>query len=241
VTVQTANELVILPRGEIEEIQLSQQSMMPDDLLKPLSPVEARSLIAYLAGAGQVPMLATADSLKGFFNGQDLSGWQGDTSLWSIENGEIVGRTRGLKQNEFLKNELIFGDFRFQVDVQLVDNRGNSGIQFRSEAMDDGIVKGYQADIGENWWGKLYEEHGRALLWPKSGEQFVKKGWNTYEIEAIGSRVRTWINGHLCVDLEDPDGAKRGIFALQLHSGGATEVRFKNFEIELDPKPASSK
>ena len=241
VTVQTANELVILPRGEIEEIQLSQQSMMPDDLLKPLSPTEARSLIAYLAGSGQVPLLATADTLKGFFNGLDLSGWQGDTSLWSVENGEIVGRTRGLKQNEFLKNELIFGDFRFRVDVQLADNQGNSGIQFRSEAMDDGVVKGYQADIGQNWWGKLYEEHGRALLWPKSGEQHVKRGWNTYEIEAVGSRVRTWINGQLCVDLDDAAGAKRGIFALQLHSGGATEVRFKNFEIELDPKPANSK
>jgi putative heme-binding domain-containing protein len=241
VAVQTANELVILPRGEIEEIQLSQQSMMPDDLLKPLSPSEARSLIAYLAGTAQAPLLATADTLKGFFNARDLSGWQGNTSLWSVENGEIVGRTPGLKQNEFLKNELIFGDFRFRVDVQLVENRGNSGIQFRSEAMDDGVVKGYQADIGENWWGKLYEEHGRALLWPKSGEKYVKRGWNNYQIEAVGGRVRTWINGQLCVDLDDPAGAKRGIFALQLHSGGATEVRFKNFEIELDPKPADSK
>ena len=53
--------------------------------------------------------------------------------------------------------------------------------------------------------------------------------------------MRTWINGQLCVDLEDTGGAKRGIFALQLHSGGATEVRFKDFEIELDPKPADSK
>ena len=50
----------------------------------------------------------------------------------------------------------------------------------------------------------------------------VKKGeWNHYEIEADGSHIRTWINGQLCVDLDDPDGKRRGIFALQLHSGGA--------------------
>ncbi len=62
----------------------------------------------------------------------------------------------------------------------------------------------------------------------------MKKGeWNTYEIEAVGAKVRTWINGQLCVDLEDPKGAKQGIFALQLHSGGPTEVRFRNLQLEV--------
>ena len=68
----------------------------------------------------------------------------------------------------------------------------------------------------------------------RSGESFVKPGWNTYEIQAIGSKLRTWINGQPCVDLEDTGGARRGIIALQLHSGGPTEVRYKDFEIELD-------
>ncbi len=233
-SVQTANELITVPRGEVDQIQLSQQSMMPDDLLKPLSEAEVRSLVAYLSGPTQVPMLATADNLKNFFNGRDLSGWQGKESLWSVEDGQIVGRTRGLKENEFLRNDLLFGDFRLRVQVQLVDNQGNSGIQFRSEPVADGLVKGYQADIGPGWWGKLYEEHGRGLLATKSGESFLKPGWNTYEIQAIGSKIKTWLNGQLCVDLEDIGGARRGIFALQLHSGGPTEVRYKDFQIELD-------
>ncbi len=235
-TVQTANELVVLPREEVEQMQLGQLSMMPDDLLKPLSALEVRSLIAYLANSAQVPMLATADNVKNFFNGRDLTGWQGNAELWSVENGELVGKTRGLKENEFLKSDLVSGDFRLKCQVNLVDNQGNSGIQFRSEVLPDGLVRGYQADIGKGWWGKLYEEHGRELLWPKSGESHVKPGWNTYEILAIGDKVQTRINGKLCVDLNDPAGAKRGIIALQLHSGGATEVRFKDFEIELDPK-----
>ena len=74
-----------------------------------------------------------------------------------------------------------------------------------------------------------------SRLTSKSGEAHVKPGWNTYEILAKGDKIQTRINGQLCVDLDDSAGAKRGIIALQLHSGGKTEVRYKDFEIELDP------
>ncbi len=233
VTVQTAEAMVVIPKGEIEDRILSDKSMMPDDQLKTFSESEVRALVAYLRGRQQVPMLATKENSATLFNGKDLTGWHGESELWSVENGEIVGRTAGLKQNEFLVSDLAAKDFRFTVEVKLVRNEGNSGIQFRSEALNHD-VKGYQADIGVGWWGKLYEEHGRALLWDKSGEQHVKLGdWNTYEIEAQGQRIRTRINGQLCGDLNDPQGARSGIFAFQLHSGGATEVRFRNLTLEL--------
>jgi len=75
------------------------------------------------------------------------------------------------------------------------------------------------------------------LLWDKSGESHVKtEEWNTYEIVAIGNNVRTAINGKLCVDLNDPKGATQGVFAFQLHAGGPLEVRYKNFQVEVNPK-----
>jgi putative membrane-bound dehydrogenase-like protein len=237
VTVVTANETIVVPRDEIDEQKPGDKSMMPDDLLKPLSDVEARALIAYLASPRQAPVLATKDNVATFFNGKDLTGWEGNPDLWRVENGEIVGTSKGLARNEFLVNHLLLGDFKLSLKLKLVPNAGNSGIQFRSEALPQGEVKGYQADVGVGWWGKLYEEHGRELLWKESGEKYVRTDdWNQYDILAIGSRVRTWINGKLCVDLDDPDGAKRGITALQLHAGGPFEVRYKDFEIELDPK-----
>ena len=49
--------------------------------------------------------------------------------------------------------------------------------------------------------------------------------------------MRTAINGHPCVDLVDPDGARAGIIALQMHSGPPFEVRFRGLELELDPNP----
>jgi putative membrane-bound dehydrogenase-like protein len=57
VTLQTANDLVVVPRKEIDEMRQSPQSMMPNDLLTPLSEHEVRSLIGYLSGRQQVPMM----------------------------------------------------------------------------------------------------------------------------------------------------------------------------------------
>jgi putative membrane-bound dehydrogenase-like protein len=233
-TVVTANETLTLPRKDIATQKPTIISMMPDDQLKPFTDVEIRALFAYLQSPTQVPILATSENAKEFFNGKDLTGWDGDPKLWKVVNGEIVGLSPGLKKNEFLRSQLLAGDFRLTLKVQLVPNSGNSGIQFRGEVLDGGDVKGYQADIGAGWWGKLYEEHGRGLLWKDSGEKHVKAAeWNDYEIVAAGSRIKTYINGKLCADLDDPKGARRGIFALQLHSGAAMEVRFKELRLEL--------
>jgi putative heme-binding domain-containing protein len=237
ITIMTANETVIVPRGDVQSLQQGEISMMPEGLIQALTNAEVRDLVAYLKAPGQVPMAATVDNVLTFFNGKDLSGWEGATNLWSVQDGEIVGKSAGLKNNEFLKSALLLGDFRLVLSVKLTPNKENSGIQFRSEVEPSGSVKGYQADVGAGWWGKLYEEHGRALLWDKSGEAHVKpEDWNTYEIVAVGSKIRTAINGNLCVDLDDPKGARRGITAFQLHSGGPMEVRFKDLKLELDPK-----
>jgi putative membrane-bound dehydrogenase-like protein len=238
ITLRTTTETVVVPKEEIEERMLNEASMMPENQLAQFTPDEILSLFAYLRDKKQVPILASPTNASQLFNGRDLTGWQGDEQLWSVENGEIVGRSEGLEHNSFLLSDLSAEDFHLSMDVKLKDNAGNSGVQFRSQPI-KGFeeVQGYQADIGVDWWGKLYEEHGRELLWDKPGEQHVKSGeWNRYEIRAEGSRIQTFINGKLCVDLDDPSGKHRGIVALQLHSGGPTEVRFKNLKLEVLPK-----
>lgn len=239
ITIITANETLQLSRGDVRSTKPSEISMMPEGLLANLSDQEVRDLIYYLSRPGQAPLLATAETLDLFFNAKDLTNWDGDPALWKVESGELVGRSAtGLKQNEFLKSQMILGDFRLVCKVKLTPNKENSGIQFRSETLPDGEVKGYQADIGAGWWGKLYEEQGRGVLWDKSGEASVKaESWNLYEVVAVGHRVLSAINGRPCVDFSDAAGAVRGIVALQLHAGGPLEVRFKDFQIELNPKP----
>ncbi len=238
VTVATQTETLTIPRTDILTIQEGQLSMMPEGLLAQLAEQEARDLLFYLRQPGQVPLIAMPDNIVQFFNGKDLAFWDGEPSLWKVENGEIVGQTTtGLKHNEFLKSQFLLEDFRLICKVKLTPNAANSGIQFRSEPHGEFEMKGCQADIGVGWWGRLYEENGRKLLWKKTGEAFVKTNdWNTYEIVAVGSKIRTAINGQLCVDLDDPQIARRGIVGLQVHSGGPTEVRFKDFAVELNPK-----
>jgi putative heme-binding domain-containing protein len=232
-TLQTADTTEVIPKKEIEQRMLSEKSMMPEDQLRPFSPHEIRSLVAYLANSSQVPMLATAENAASLFNGKDLTGWEGDPKLWRVDQGEIVGTSKGLEHNGFLVSDLAVGDFRLSMEVLLEKNEGNSGVQLRSSRTAEGM-KGYQADIGKGWWGKLYEEEGRGLLWEQSGESHVREGdWNQYVIEAKGHRIRSWINGQPCVDLEDPKGALRGVFGLQLHSGGPTVVRFRNLKLDV--------
>src|SRR5262249_33347516 len=48
-------------------------------------------------------------------------------------------------------------------------------------------------------------------------------------------------NGNLCVDRDDPEAARRGLIGLQLHSGGETEVRFKNLKLTLISAPVPAR
>ncbi len=228
----------VVAKDEIQLRRASGISMMPEGQLDVLAADEARDLIAYLMGEVQVPRLAEAGDGGALFDGATLRGWSGDPAVWSVREGALVGRGEGLARNSFLVNEWVLEDFRLTLEVRLVGNGGNSGVQFRSRVLDAGDVAGLQADIGPGWWGKLYEEHGRGLLEAGACESAVRPGeWNTYEILAVGTRVRTALNGQVCVDRDDPLAARRGVLALQVHSGAPTEVHFRQLRLELDPEP----
>ena len=239
VTFATVNEVITLPKNEIASQKTSNLSMMPEGLLATLSEPDVRNLVKYLSSPAQVPMLADAQNVSLFFNGHDLSWWQGDPELWHVENGEMVGKTeKGLKHNNFIFSQMVLADFRLVLKMKLTPaETGNSGVQIRSIPWADGEAKGYQADAGHGWWGKIYEESGRGLLTKEGGEQYVRQGdWNTYEILAVGDHVRLAINGHVCSEITDPLGARRGQTAIQLHAGGPTEVRVKDVQLEINPR-----
>ncbi len=235
------NETLTISKEDVDFRKVSKVSMMPEGILQPLKKNEIRGLLAYLQSRTQTPLLATADNARDFFNGKDLSGWNGDLALWKVENGQIVGRSSGIKKNEFLRSQIVASDFRLTLQVKLTPNAENSGIQFRTESLPDGEVRGPQADVGKGWWGKLYEENGRGVLSENKASEAVVKvdDWNRYEIVAQGSHVRTFLNGKSCVDIDDPKGPARGIFALQIHAGGPMEVRFKEIELVVLPAVAA--
>jgi len=175
------------------------------------------------------------------FNGKDLTGWEGDAKLWLVEDGVLIGRSPGIKYNDFLATEKSYSDFVLRFQVKLVENKGNSGVQFRSKRVPPPSheVSGYQADIAQGWWGKLYDEARRNKVLAGPPDEVLKKAvklgdWNDYEIEAVGNRVKLSINGVTTVDYTEADEkiAREGILAVQIHSGGPMEVQFRNLRIK---------
>jgi hypothetical protein len=104
----------------------------------------------------------------------------------------------------------------------------NSGVQFRSASTADfenGRVHGYQADIDPSdkaWSGGIYEEAQRGWFYtgdmnPAGKPLYKFAQWNHFRIEAIGPRIRVWINDGPVSDVID-DGHASGFFGLQVHS-----------------------
>jgi putative membrane-bound dehydrogenase-like protein len=57
-TIITANETITIPKSDVEKMQESKESLMPEKLLEPLSEHELRSLVKYLASPQQAPLPA---------------------------------------------------------------------------------------------------------------------------------------------------------------------------------------
>ena len=192
------------------------------------------------------PAIVETAGFEPLFDGKTLDGWEGDTGLWSVRDGMIVGKSPGIKKNNFLATRASYGDFILKLSFRLVDGSGNSGIMFRSERIPDNHeMIGYQADMGENYWGCLYDESRRRKVLVQANEQALKalnkNDWNEYVIRAEGRHVRLSLNGVTSVDYREPDAGipYDGRVALQIHSGGPMEVQFKDIYIQALPIPSA--
>jgi hypothetical protein len=221
-------------------------------------------LIAFFIFSG----ISARSQDKGFvkiFDGKTLKGWKGDAEHWKVEKGSIVGEVtaeKQLKENTFLiweGAEVV--DFELKIQYK-ISSGGNSGIQYRSEAVPDVKfgLKGYQADIdGKNeYTGLNYEERGRGFI-AKRGEKVVVdesgkpvfeqslgstdslarslklNDWNEYHLIVIGNRMQHYINGVLMSDAIDNDVAHRkasGLLGLQAHVTPEMRVEFRNIRLK---------
>lgn len=182
------------------------------------------------------------------FDGTSFTGWEGDTGkTWRIEDGALVGGsvTEKVPHNDFLCTKKEFSNFELRLKFKLVGTEGfiNGGVQFRSKRVpNDFEASGYQADLGEGFWGALYDESRRnkVLVMPDKdvvAKALKKNDWNEYVIRCEGPHVQLWLNGTQTVDYKEPDAAipQKGIIGLQIHGGGKAEAWYKEIRIEELP------
>jgi hypothetical protein len=192
--------------------------------------------------ACSAPLLA-ADKEEGFaplFDGKTLAGWEGNEKMFHVADGAIVAGTlkEKIPQNEFLCTTKEYENFELRLEVKLVPANGNAGIQFRTKRIPNHHeVSGYQADVGEGWWGKLYDESRRNKVLAgedKLGDKLKKEDWNDYVIRAEGNHIQLWVNGVQTVDYteKEPNIATKGIIAVQIHGGGPAEASYRNIRIK---------
>src|SRR5437868_4135264 len=103
-----------------------------------------RSMIPTLPGAGgrygrrqnwrvrAANLLHKRASVKenSLFDGQSLAGWEGDTNVWRVRDGVIVGGSMaGNPQNEFLTTTRGYTNFDLRLEYKLTGTEGfiNSG------------------------------------------------------------------------------------------------------------------
>ncbi|MGL4512541.1 MAG: 3-keto-disaccharide hydrolase [Lacipirellulaceae bacterium] len=193
------------------------------------------------------------------FNGRDLEGWAGDPAVWRVENGAIVGEStpeRPVERTQYLFWERGKpANFVLRAEVRLVG--GNSGIQFRSKRLPDFDADGYQADYdaeGLNV-GCLYQparhifvnRGQRVAVLPdgaRTEERFADSddllagfdatSWQTYEIEAEGSRLTLRLDGELMCEVDDRHAEHslyNGVIALQVHQGPPMRVEYREISL----------
>ncbi len=206
--------------------------------------ITMRRASGFLLLLGILPALALAEA-KPLFDGKTFNGWEGDTKkTFRIEDGVIVAGSLDtvVPRNEFLCTTKNYENFELKVKFKLLGDpaKANAGIQFRTKRIPNHHeVSGYQADMGQGYWGALYDEsrRGKVLAAPDKAvrDKAVKlDDWNEYTIRAEGPRIRLWLNGIPTVDYIEKDAKidRSGVIALQVHGGGKTKVLYKDIRLE---------
>src|SRR5258708_3174640 len=194
----------------------------------------------------EVSHAKAAEGCKSIFDGTTLDHWKSPgMSFWSVEDGAITGQATGghlPPENNFITWQGgTVADFELKFKFRMFGEKANSGMQFRSQVHERGLVHGYQADITKqgNSMGGIWDEYGPRNSLAARGEKVVidesgKKTithfadpgilmkiidlekWNEYEVIARGAHIILKINGKLrseLTDLEKGNAASSGVLA----------------------------
>jgi len=171
------------------------------------------------------------------FNGQDLSGWvEVGHEKWMVQDGTIHGEAV-TKDYGYLKTAKNYKDFELTLRFRC-EGDGNSGVFFHTDFKPGtaDVSQGLQFEIDQvvGHTGGIYGDGRQWIVWPAPEFEGVihRNDWNDYLLKVVANRYIARLNGVIIVDFTDPTPKSfDGSIALQLHSGGKGNMRFKDIYV----------
>lgn len=182
------------------------------------------------------------------FNGKNLKHWKtvNGNAQFEVKDGTILGTAVDNTPNTFLITKKNYDDFILEYEMK-VDTGLNSGVQIRSQIRSEymnGAVHGYQVeydDSNRSWAAGIYDESRNGWLYsleynPEAKKALKRGEWNQFRIEALGNRIRTFLNDQPVADLL-VDYSSTGFIGLQVHTiygqpeNKGKQIRWKNIRI----------
>jgi hypothetical protein len=217
-----------------------------------------------VVGCTTAPTTRKDTGWQPLFDGKTLTGWSApDMSYFRVEDGAITGETT--KDHNPPRNQFIVwqggdvADFEVTFEFRIFGVASNSGLQFRSQVKEHGLVHGYQADIDgkAKFFGGIWDEYGTRKSLSARGQHSIiaadgKRAstpiaeaaaleglkldqWTRYHVTAIGPRVELRINGVLATVLEDHETGKAaasGVLAMPIIPGEPMKVQYRDLRLK---------
>ncbi len=172
------------------------------------------------------------------FNGKDLAGWVAvGNEKWIVDGGVIHGEAV-TKEYGYLKTDKNYKDFHLSMRFKC-EGDGNSGLFFHVDFKPGtpNVSQGLQFEIDcqiNHHTAGLYGDGRNWIVWPAPENEGVvrQSDWNDLQVRVEGNRYVSQLNGVPMVDFTDPTPKSfDGAIALQLHSGGRGNMKFKDIYI----------
>lgn len=232
ITILVPSKLIVVPRDEIESMRSSNISIMPTELLREFTDHDKRSLIAYLMGTAQAPMLANPGNIPYFFPpALDLKTWHANGGpRWTFDKGVLAApEPLGGKAPRLISDLIVADDFTATI-------RFNTGKDGRGAVL---IGDASQADFSravriEFATGQLVSlvGSGKPDTTLENPEQ-VKADWNKLEILVVGDKISVKLNDKDVAGATGIATPDRRVIALEGSSVPNREIRFRNVEMRL--------
>jgi Domain of Unknown Function (DUF1080) len=166
-----------------------------------------------------------------------LDGWNVDKKYWELTKQVLHGDYQGGKFHNYTWTKKRYKDFELQVLIKLDGKDANSGVCIRLNPIDADNAPGYQVDMGEGYWGSLWEEKRAGMVQQFPVELAAKlvrmHDWNHYYIIAKGHHIQAWLNGVKTIDFVHESGFEEGSIGFQLcHGEKHTIVDVKSLYIK---------